>query len=254
MDGNIDEQFGERVLKNIVDMFISPEVKRRQDAGELPKPLDLRKAQVILFPDERRSLVRINDEVLAVIKVRYKPSISKKKGDPIFENEIVGLDGVELSSCDDPDCGHIFLMKIGKEWFLSFDFRRNKALGAKHIKRAKEFYQTAKYCLKQGNLAPFVDNLFNAAELSAKALLLVMYDYKPSLRVKARHQIIQTRYSKFVDSGSLFPEYKETLNKLSGLRDSARYLKSPLSITDDTAHNFLNVVKQMIKDTELRLS
>lgn len=253
MNTNANEEFSKRVIQNIMDIFITPEVKRRQDARELPKPLSFYCAQVILFPDERKPLVRINEEVKAKAKVQYKPGISKKKGDPVYENEIEDLCHVDLGPDDDPDCGHIFLYLKGTSMSLWFDFRRNRALALKHVERAKEFYQIADYSLKRGNLAPFVDNIFNAAELSAKAMLLVMYDYQPSLRVKATHTAIQMRYNRFANLGNVMPEYKKTFNKLSGLRDAARYLKSPLNITEKKSHEMLDIIKKMIEDAESRL-
>jgi len=254
MDINTDKEFSKRAIQNIMDIFISPEVKRRQDAGRLPKPLDLRAAQVILSPDECKPIIRINEEVKAIVKVKYKPGISKRRGEIVYNNEIEGIDEVKLGPDDSPDCGHIFLFRLSKGTFLYFDFRRNKALAREHIQRAKEFHQVADYSLEQGRLAPFVDNLFNAAELSAKAVILVMYDYEPSIRVKAKHTAIQKRYNRFANLGNVMPEYKQTFNNLSGLRDAARYLKRPLIITDKKAHKMLDIVKKMIEDAESRLS
>jgi len=250
---NANSEFSKRAIQNILDIFISPEVKRRQDAGELPKPLRLLCAQVVLFPDERKPLVRINEEVRAIAKVKYKSGISKKKDDKVYDSDIEGIEDVELGPNDDPDCGHIFLFSLGTSVFLKFDFRRNKALSLKHVKRAKEFYQVAEHSLRQGSLAPFVDNLFNAAELSAKAVLLVMYDYQPSLRMKTRHKTIQMRYNRFANLGNVLPEHKQTFNKLSGLRDAARYLKRPLNINGKEASEMLDIVKKMIDDAESRV-
>ena len=91
-------------LQNIMELFINPEVKRRQDEGLLPKPLKLFSAQVVLFPDERRHIVRINEEVRAIVKVKYKEGISKAKGDSVYENEIEAIEHAELAPDDDPDC------------------------------------------------------------------------------------------------------------------------------------------------------
>lgn len=251
---NDDHEFSKRTIQNIMDIFITPEVKRRQEAGKLPKPIELKFAQVILFPDERKPLVRINEEVRAVANIKYKPEISKKRGDPIYEGEIEAIDRVELGPDDDPDCGHIFLYFHGSSAFLSFDFRRNRALARKHIKRAKEYFKAASHSMQSSDLAPFIDNLFNAAELSAKAVLLVIYDYRPSLRTKSSHRGIQIRYNQFADLGNVMPDYKATFNRLSGLRDSARYLKRDLpTITDVEGQKMLDVVSKMIEDAEHRV-
>jgi len=248
-----DKEFSKRSIQNIMDIFISPEVRRRRNAGELPKPLDLLAAQVILFPDERKSLVRINWEVRAIEKVKYKSGITKKKGDKIYDNEIEGIEDVKLGPGDDPDCGHIFLYRLGGGIFLYFDFRRDNALATQHVERAREFHHVTDYSLRKGNLAAFVDNAFSAAELSAKAVLLVMYDYKPSLRVKAKHAAIHARYNRFANLGNVMPEYKKTFNSLSELPEAARYLKRPLSITEEEAYRMLDVVGKMIEDAKSRI-
>jgi uncharacterized protein (UPF0332 family) len=248
-----DKEFGRRAIQNIMDIFVSPEVERRQNMGELPRPLDLLAAQVILFPDERKPLVRINGEVRAIAEIKYKSGITKKKGDVVYESDIENIKGVKLGPDDDPNCGHIFLYRLGGSIFLHLDFRYNKTIAMKHIETAEEFYQGADYSLREGNLATFVDNAFSAAELSAKAVLLVMYDYKPSLRVKAKHGAIHARYNRFASLGNVMPEYRETFNRLSELRGAARYLKRPLSIDEGESHEMLNVVGKMIEDAKSRV-
>jgi len=163
------------------------------------------------------------------------------------------MDSVQLGPDDDPDCGNIFMYFYGNSVFLSFDFRRNRTLALGHIQRAKEYLEAASQCMQSGNSAPFIDNLFNAAELSAKAVLLVIYDYRPSLRTKSGHRGIQMRYNKFANLGNVMPEYKETFNRLAGLRDPARYLKGRLpTITENEARRMQDVVTKMIEDAERR--
>lgn len=240
-----DQEFSKKAIQNIMDIFVTPEVKRRQDAGPLPKPVKLSLAQVILLPHERRPLVRINDEVRAKAKVKYKPGISKKPGDPIYENEIDRIENVELGPDDDPDCGHIFLHFYGTTASVFLDFRRNRALAQKHIQRAKDFLKTASQSWQSGNLAPCIDNLFNSAELSAKAVLLVMYDYPQSLRARSSHRAIHIRFNRFANLGNVMPKHKETYNKLARLRDPARYLKKNLpKLNDADITRMLNAVKR----------
>jgi uncharacterized protein (UPF0332 family) len=249
-----DQELSKRAIQNVLDIFVTPEVTRRQSAGELPKPLKLTFAQVILFPDERKSLVRINEEVKAKAKVRYKSGISKKPDEWVREDEIEAIEYVELGPDDDPDCGYIFLYFKGTTALMWLDLHRNRALATEHIHRAEEFLETAASCMQGGKFAPFVDNLFNATELSAKTLLLVMYDYPPSLRRKSSHSAIQIRYNRFADLGNVIPEYKKVFNRLSGLRTSARYLKGgPLKLTDTEAKEMLDVVDRMTNDAKQQL-
>jgi hypothetical protein len=49
--------------------------------------------------------------------------------------------------------------------------------------------------------------------------------------------------------GNVEQTHRDTLNKLSGLRDRARYLKGDISMSDDMANDFLGIVKDMLEFT-----
>jgi uncharacterized protein (UPF0332 family) len=244
-----DEGIYQPAFNQLMDIFIMPEVKRRQEAHELETPLNLYSAQVIFYPDGRKPQVRINSEVKGIAKVRLKPGISRKPGDPATLDDWSGLEGIDLSEEGDLDCGHATVFRIDGMWTLTFDFRYNKALAAKHINVAEEFYDAAKYSLDQRNWSPFVDNLYSAIELLAKATLLLMPD--PEFRKKASHASIRYKYNGFADLGNVEPKYRETLNKLYGRRSYARYLQGDgISITDDEGREYLDTVEAMIKDVQ----
>lgn len=234
-----------------MDLYVAPEIRRRQEAGELDKSFSLRAVQIIFFPDGRTPQVRINSEVRAIGKVKLKPRISKEAGEDIFEHEVEGLKVINLTEEDDPDCGHATLVRIGDSWVIAFDFRYNKALSAKHINAAKHFWESAEFSFKQRNWAPFFDNLFSASELLATSVLLSMPD--PKFRKKTTHKSIQMKYNRFADLGNVQSVYRETFNKLSGLRDCTRYLKREAKISVKEAHNLLNTIKKMIEDSSHRI-
>lgn len=244
-------EFSHNLFSQLMEIFIMPEVKRRQEIGELDKPLDLRAAQIIFFPDSRKPQVRVNSEIKAIAKAKLRPGTSKKPGDPIFNHEVEGLEEIGLTEKDDPDCAHATLLRIGDRWVISFDFRYNKALSKQHIETAKKFYESAKFSFDQENWEPFIDTLFSATELTAKSILLSIYD--PKLCKKATHKGIQVKYNRFADLGSVKPDYRQILNKLSGLRGNARYLKGEISISKRDAKESLDTVKSMIEYVSRRI-
>lgn len=248
-----NSEFGHRVFEQFLALFFAPEIKRRQETGELDTPFDLRSAQIIFFPDGRKPHVRINSEVKARLEVKLKPGISKKAGEVIFGHEVEGLKEINLTEEDDPDCGHATLIRTGNSnrWEIAFDFRYNKALSKKHIETAKQFYEAAMFSFNQASWAPFIDNLFSAAELSAKSILLSMSGSE--FRKKASHKAIQIRYNRFADLGNVEAIYSATFNKLSGLRDRARYLKGDISVSEDEARGLLDNVGNMIEDASRRI-
>lgn len=166
------------LLNQFLDLFILPELRRRKEAGKLTEPFTLRGAQIIFFADGRKPEIRINSEIKAITSVKLRAGISKEKGDPIRENEVEGLDKIRLTDEEDPDCGHATLVRIGNTWIIAFDFRYNKGLARKHIDTAKQFYDSAEFSFTRKNWASCLDNLLGAAELTAKAELLLIPDPK----------------------------------------------------------------------------
>jgi uncharacterized protein (UPF0332 family) len=245
------EKWSQTLFQQFLDLFILPEIIRRKETGKLEDPFNLRGAQIIFFADGKKPEIRINSEIRAVASVKLKKGISKNKNDPILENEIEGLDKIKLTEEEDPDCGHATLIKIGNSWIITFDFRYNKGLAQKHINTAKQFYDSAGFAFNRKNWSSCLDNLFSAAELASKAVLLLMPD--PEFRKKVTHRGIQQRYNEFAYLGNVEPKYREALNKLSGLRARARYLRGDFQLSEEEIRILLGNVKKMIDDATGRI-
>jgi HEPN domain-containing protein len=245
-----NDEFSRNLFNQIIQLWAIPELERRNQSL---KEDNLRGIQVIFYPDRRNHEVRINDEIKAIGKVKLKPGIGKEKGEPIYENEVEGIEIIGLTEDDDVDCAHITLVRLLDTWFMAFDFRYNKSFSKKNLETAKEFYESARTSHERENWSAFVDNLFSSAELVAKATLLLMPD--PKFRKKATHEAIQLRYNAFASLGNVPLDYKSVLNKLSGWRVIARYPKvdGSLKINAKDALNLLETVKSMINDCEKRI-
>jgi uncharacterized protein (UPF0332 family) len=241
------EEFYRKVSEHILELYVLPEVKRRQEEGGLETPVELHASQVIFYSDKRKPGIRINSEVKALAKMKLKPGVSKEPGEPVFENELEGLEELHLTKDEDPDCGHATLLKLNDRWLLAFDFIYNKGLAGKHIQAARQFVEVAKFSLEEHLWSAFVDNLFSAAELSAKALLLALIP-DARFREKATHRAIHRRYNRFAHLGNVDSECVQVFNELSKLRYPARYLEADFSISEDEASNLVETVSQMIED------
>jgi HEPN domain-containing protein len=234
----------QRALAHLLDVFVNPEIKRRQDVGQLPAVFAFRAAQIIFYADGRKPELRIDDEVRALAKLKLKEGIIKKAGDPILASELDGLADVRLTDTDDPDCGHATIVRVGDTMFLAFDFVYNKGLAAKHVKTGDEFLLSAEQSNNLGHRAAFVDNLFSAAELYVKAILLNV-GATPGLRTKASHKEIAARFKRFACLGNIDPRHRAAFNSLSRLRGPARYLKGNLSLTPAEASSLLEAVSDL---------
>lgn len=234
-----------------MELFIIPEIKDRQAKNELPRPLDLHAGQIIFFPDGRSPLVRINNEVKAIGKIKLKNNVKKNVGDPIYESEVEGLENAKLMEDDFQDCGHATLIKFGDIWTITFDFSYNKDLSKKHLDTAIEFYELAEFAHKKNHWSAFIDNSFSAVELTAKAILLGMPD--KDLLKKATHKGIHVKFNRFASLGNVKEEHKDVFNKLHRMRGIARYLKKDLALSETEADEIMEMVKEMIDIANGRL-
>lgn len=244
-----DPEATKRTFDHLFELWITPELTRRQEAGLLPKPVELRAAQVIMYADARPVTVRINEEVRAVAKMKLAEGVAKAAGEPVFEHELAGVTEIKLTDADDPNCAHVTILLVAGHWHLGFDFRRNKALSRRHLEVARQFHRAAEVAAETRAWAVFVDTLFSAAELAAKAWLLLMPD--PDFARRATHRAIQTKYQT-IGRLNVEPGFIDTLNKLSGWRDSLRYLKSERAIDATTLLSMLPTVAAMIEDADAR--
>jgi len=242
MNNNLE--FYERVFQQFMDLFVKPAISERQAKGELQRPLPLNAAQIIYFPDGRRPLVRINSEIRAISEVKLKKGIGKKSGEPVYENEIEGLESIKLADQDDIDCGHATLIRLNDTWTIAFDFTYNKGLAKKHIETAVQFLEVAETAHARRHWSPFVDNLFSAAELAARAILLAVPE--KHFREKPTHKGIHSRFNRFANVGNAKREHRAAFNKLSSLRGRARYLKGELLLNEADATTLLLSIKEMI--------
>lgn len=251
MDIEINEkEFSQRTFQQFMDLFVVPEIKLRQENDLLEKPFNLFAAQIIFFPDGRKPEVRLNAEVKAISEVILKDGQNRKPGDIVPLNDVIGIEKIKLIDHDDPDCGHVTLLKLNKSWHFTFDFRYNKNLSASHSKAANEFYEAAETAHSKKHWAAFIDNLFSACELAARSVLLSIPD--PKFREKATHSSVHNRYNRSASIGNYQPERRETYNKLYSLRKKARYFKGKYSITNEEAKALLDGVKEMIEYSLLR--
>jgi uncharacterized protein (UPF0332 family) len=229
-----------------LDVWILPEAERRKRAKLLPENFVLNRAQVLMFADGRRNIVRLNDEVRAVMQAKATRAI--QKGEPVSENDISDIVGLELTDRDDPNAGHFTAILHRGIWVIVWDLRYNKGMARERAKAANEFLEAAKTCFDKKLFRPCVDNLFSAVELLASAQLLIIPDL--SYTKKQTHKYTQTKYNAFVNIGNYNVDYKTALNKLSSLRDRARYLQEGFAVDLEELRKHLESAIDMARTTE----
>lgn len=227
------------VFEQALQLWINPEIERRMANGQAPKNFALYMAQVI-FEVGVAPTGRLNEEVRAVARFIAARSLAQREHVRI--EDIAGLAGVELTD-EDPNAGHLTVIRVRDGWGLAFDFRYNADRVAAHRRTAREFLDTAAWALAGGRLAAFVENLYAAVELMAKGSLLTSPD-DALLKVR-KHGYIAAQYNLDRKLGNVDARFAALLNTLTALRKSARYAAGCLDLKPEDARPQLAVAEEM---------
>lgn len=237
----MDQEFKQRLFKQINDFWIVPEIEKRKKLNRLPANFKLKSVQVIFSLDRGWNKVRLNEEVKAIAKSKINRPITRDEA--VYENDIANIENIELTD-DDKNCAHITLLLFKNNWIVSFDFKYNKNRVKEHIEASKEFYESAKNNLEQNRLRPFFECAFASAELSAKAILLTLPD--KNILYGKNHENRIKQFKNWAELGNAPKEHSNALIKLSSLRSSARYLCSTEYLKENP-HDILKTLNKMIE-------
>lgn len=236
-------ELGQKVFQQVMDIYVKPEIDRRRKFKKIDDDFIINKVQVV-FSLNKKNKVRLNNEVKAIIKCKANKQINKD--DLVSEDDIDKIENIKLTD-EDVNCGHITLLLFKNNWIVAFDARYNKEIIKTHIEASKEFYESAKDNLDKRRLRPFFENAFASAELSAKSVLLALPDKK--ILNGRNHKDRLEKFQSWADLGNVKVEFSETLSKLSGLRDSARYLYYDDYKNEDPL-KMISILEEMIKFAE----
>lgn len=212
----------EYLFKQIMDVWVIPEIEERKDNKRLSGGFVLKKAQIIMQPTGKVK-IRLNNEVKAIAYCKKDKKFNKKKGELVSENDLESIENIVLTE-KDPNCGHITILSFKNMWIISFDFIYNKKRVKEHIKAAKDFFESAKENNSEKRFRPFFEDSFACAELLAKAILLqrpdkeIIYGKNHGSRIK--------KLDDWAKLGNIDAKYSKTFKRLKNLRPSARYLCS----------------------------
>ena len=238
-----EEQEGEgRAIRQAFDLWIIPEVERRRSDGLIGEGFELHKAQIVFSSESDSPIVRLNDEVKATLTVRVNRPIAE--GEAVSGRDFDEILGASLTAEDHPNAAHVTLVRHRDAWVMAFDFRYNGARIADVVDAAREFLACAAFAVEQGHRRAAVDNLFSAAELTAKAILLQLPDSDPL----ATHTYIKSKYNRWGGFGNADGRYVDLLNRLSHLRKPARYPPREFRAHSQELASLLATTRQMLEE------
>lgn len=242
-----DDEFSANLFKQLLELWVNPELGRRKAAGLLDDSFRLYAAQVVMHV-ERPNEVRINQEVRALMRARATRGISK--GEWVTSRDFSEIIDLALPD-DEPDSAHITAILHNGKWFIKFDFRYNSGRIRHTAAAAREFLDSAKSALEKGHLHSSVDCLFSAVELLGKAFLLALPD---DMVVKSKtHSFIASRLNFGSKHGIHYGRYAGLVNRLSELRPAARYLKHPLELTQNEMEEMIATAESMFAEVSAQV-
>ena len=238
----VDEEFIQNLMQQVHELWINPEIERRRAAGRLPDDFAIRSAQVIMNLGADAPEVRFNEEVKVLAEAEWAREVEYVED--VTEADVDSIRELVLTD-HDPNAGHLTMVLFKGRWIIAFDFRYNATRVTATLNAAREFLDVATFALDQHQMRAFADNLFSAAELMAKGVLLMDAD-KDLLKSK-KHTFISSRFNLSGKWGHTDPRYVKLLNRLQDLRGSARYLDKEFTLSAEEASDMLGTAEDMFE-------
>jgi len=238
--GMVDEEIGQRVFEQVMNIWAIPEMEKRRKEGILKDGFEIRRIQVI-FTLGKSPEIKFNEDV--VITAIAKATRDIIKGEDVKDSDI---GKIKKFIVDYPsDSGHITLFRFLDKWIVIFDARYNKERIKELIKRSKEYYESAKADLDNNRLRPFYENCWNSAELSA-----VCHSLCIGGKIEGHGKNIRN-FVKWSELENVDKKHAEIFSQLNGLRG----LKYDCSMEPggEDPNAFLESVEGMIKEAEMSI-
>lgn len=241
-----DNEMGQRVLEQALQIWIAPELERRREAGLLPSDFVLRAAQIVMNVDAPTK-VRLNAEVKLVVEVRPLHNRAIEVGDSILVEDVESIEGFHLTT-DDPNAGHLSIVWLPGQVFIGWNFSYNATRNRARVANARQFLDAGRYALERGNLNAFVENALAGVEALAKARLMMLPDR--AIMDSRKHRAVTAKYNRWAVLNDSERPYAEALNLLTKQRKAARYLEGELKIDAADAHEIMGVAEEFAQFVE----
>lgn len=253
---NCTDQFDEigrmSILQSLLDDLVYPEVMLQIKEGKLDLPFNLRKAHLLLYSDESRNEILLNNKVRIKGLVKFQDGRSVKIGEIVNEENIQEILGLYPDEKNDPNAAHIMMIKVQRKWYFAFDLIYDRERIRKRFEGSRKFMITAEHCQKENLWGPFADNLFSATELAIQSILLLHHN--PKFSLNQSHEDTHELVKAHADNGNIDTEFVKNYEKLFELRKKGRYLTGvhakDFTLSDLDAKQYYDTTKRLIEYTE----
>jgi hypothetical protein len=246
----MDSEAARRLEEQIWELWVQPELRRRNDSGTLSPDFKLRAFQVLFASpnDGGATSVRLNEEVMATARCAFRRTIGP--GDPVYARDIEAIEEITLPD-QEANRAHITGLDLGGKWVTYLDLRYDRKRALAHLEAADDFLKVARYAQQERLWRPFLENLFAVVELAAVAQLLITPCGLDEERKS--HGTTKRKYAEWAGLGNAPRSSSQALAKLIKLRGRARYLRGPFAFDSKRADAFVTAAIEALEWTRRRL-
>ncbi len=237
----MDEEIGNRVLQQAMNIWILPEIEKRKKEGWLKENFVLKRA-IIIFNPRGITRIRFNEKVDLIAEAKINRTINA--GEIVYERDIEKINKIIPKNLP-KDCGWLVIIFINQRVIVAFNFLYNLDKIQEFLKASKEFYESAIDNLDKNRLRPFFEECWAVAELlSACNFLSLGQEYDS-------HHVNIKKMKNWVDLGNVEIKFSEILQRLNRSRKIARYLH-PGNLKKENPKGIIEILKEMVDFTEER--
>lgn len=244
------------MANNALDEIIYPEIISLSKENKLPENFILSCAHLLMYANESRNEILLNDDVRFLGNVLFESNKSFQKGGSVDISEVKEILGLYPSDKNDPNAAHIMLVKFDGKWYYAADLVYNRDRVKKRFETSKLFLNARIYCFENKLWGPYVDNLFSATELSIQCILLLLHYGKYS--VKQTHEETLVLFAEFARNGNVEVRFSHHYQNLNELRKKGRYLESlhghRFTLDARKSQELLDLTKNLIQFVERLLT
>jgi HEPN domain-containing protein len=202
----------------------------------------------MMYADESRNEVLLNDEVRIKAHVRFKDGKKFNAGENVTQGDIEEILGLYPSEKNDPNAAHIMLVKLKNRWYFACDIIYDRMRVRKRFETAKQFLKMANYSMDQKLWGPMVDNMYSAAELAIQSILLLRH--YPRFSTNQDHEQTRRLFTAYAENGNTDIRFAKHYDRLTELRSQGRYLNgvhnNAFRISESKAKELLALTAEII--------
>lgn len=241
------------MTQHILDDLIYPEIINRVKENSGRPTLPLLFAHVMMFSDEKKNRIFINDEVK--IKARSELQKSQNPGEAVILGNINNILSLYPQEKVDKNAANIMLAKLKGKWYFAADLIYDREKVGQLFDLAHEFFNSSKIAMKEEWWGPFITSLYDVTELSVKSSLLLTFYGKYSIH--QTHEQTLKLFKEFCTQGNLDIKFYKHYQLLHSLKGKARYLNNMqgkiFKIRKENAEEYLEVTKELINSIKTKL-